>query len=107
MEESTMLLDPYEEEEEALSLCDLPIYSDDFSKEDGKNYSQSSNNDDDDFFEFFSEEFTTSTTTTTLSRLLLTQAIQRFQAFTKWIVYNKSLKSCSPSTQVVAPNLIL
>ncbi|CAJ1976784.1 unnamed protein product [Sphenostylis stenocarpa] len=65
-EESTLLqLDPYEEEEETLSLCDLPIYSGsinsakwdgDFSKEDEKSFGD----DDDNLFEFFSEEFTTS-----------------------------------------------
>lgn len=77
-EESTLLHDPYDEyeEEETLSLCDLPIYSSDnssnsaqwgaeLSKEDGKN-SDSNNKDDDfdDFFEFFSEEFTTTTPST-------------------------------------------
>lgn len=73
-EESTLLQDPCEgeEEEEALSLCDLPIYSGsissqwgDFSKEDGRNSRSNSNNDDDDeLFEFFSEEFTTSSSPT-------------------------------------------
>lgn len=69
-EESTLLqqqVDPYEEEE-TLSLSDLPIYSGasisarwggDFSKEDGKNFVD---DDDDNLFEFFSEEFTTSST---------------------------------------------
>ncbi|KAK7379787.1 hypothetical protein VNO78_34307 [Psophocarpus tetragonolobus] len=67
-EESTLLqVDPYEEEE-TLSLCDLPIYSgsvsgrwggDDWSKEDGKSFG-----DDDNLFEFFSEEFSTSSNAT-------------------------------------------
>ncbi|KAH1139383.1 hypothetical protein GLYMA_10G213000v4 [Glycine max] len=69
-EESTLLqheVDPYEEEE-TLSLSDLPIYSGasisarwggDFSKEDGKNFVD---DDDDNLFEFFSEEFTASST---------------------------------------------
>ena len=81
-EESTLLQDPYEEseEEEALSLCDLPLHSnsisaqwgddDNISKEDGRNSRSNNNskendNDDDDFFGFFSEEFTTSTTHST------------------------------------------
>ncbi|KAK7279685.1 hypothetical protein RJT34_24742 [Clitoria ternatea] len=67
-EESTLLLDPYEEEE-TLSLCDLPIYSaqwdggggDHFSKEDAKIFN---NNKGDELFEFFSEEFTSSSTRT-------------------------------------------
>lgn len=60
------------EEEETLSLCDLPIYSksdswdeydDDFSAS-SKKYQSSASNDDDeeeDFFEFFSEDFTAAT----------------------------------------------
>ncbi|RDX96981.1 hypothetical protein CR513_20294, partial [Mucuna pruriens] len=62
-EETTLMqVDPYEEEE-TLSLCDLPIYSgsnsaqwgDDFSKEDGCDDDKNDN-----MFEFFSEEFSTS-----------------------------------------------
>ena len=76
-EESTLLqqqVDPYEEEE-TLSLSDLPIYStsgsisarwggtDDFSKEDGKDFGgDHDDNNDDNLFEFFSEEFTASST---------------------------------------------
>ncbi|XP_061347019.1 uncharacterized protein LOC133292612 [Gastrolobium bilobum] len=79
-EENTLLQDPYEEEE-TLSLSDLPIHSDsnsgqrgDFSKEDGKNsagsYNKEDNGDDDDFFEFFSEEFTTSSTHATAENII-------------------------------------
>lgn len=59
--------DPYEEEE-ALSLCDLPIYSDSFKWDD--EFSGSSNklnqnlsfeeNDNEDYFEFFSSDFSSS-----------------------------------------------
>lgn len=83
-EESTTVLlqDPFEEED-TLSLSDLPIYNDHsisaqrghdhFSKEDGKD-SQSNDNDvdddDDDFFEFFSEEFTTPTRAATAENII-------------------------------------
>lgn len=61
MENTDHLQDPYEAEE-ALSLCDLPIYSDvdanwdDYSKEEQRLSS------DNDFFEFFSEDFSTAST---------------------------------------------
>ncbi|XP_047176410.1 uncharacterized protein LOC124843650 [Vigna umbellata] len=67
-EESTLLqVDPYEEEEETLSLCDLPIYSasssdkwrGDFSKEDEKSFGDEGD-DENNMFEFFSEEFNSS-----------------------------------------------
>lgn len=69
-EENTLLQDQYEDEEdETLSLCDLPnstisTQCGDFSKEDGKNTKLIYNHDDDDdnLFEFFSEEFTTPST---------------------------------------------
>ncbi|PON40265.1 hypothetical protein TorRG33x02_340850 [Trema orientale] len=59
--------DPYEEEE-ALSLCDLPIYSDSFKWDDefssgGKNNMDQSlpfDENDNDYFEFFSEDFSSS-----------------------------------------------
>ncbi|ESW15672.1 hypothetical protein PHAVU_007G092400 [Phaseolus vulgaris] len=65
-EESNLLqVDPYEEEEETLSLCDLPIYSgymsDTWGGEDGKRFGDDGDDgDDDNLFEFFSEEFTSS-----------------------------------------------
>lgn len=66
-EETTLLhVDQYEEEEETLSLCDLPIYSGSISAKWGGDYSKEYNGgddndgDDDNLFEFFSEEFTTS-----------------------------------------------
>lgn len=56
--------DPYEEEE-TLSLCDLPIHDDSFKWEDesfsNNSHGRRSNSfDKDDFFEFFSEDFTAS-----------------------------------------------
>ncbi|XP_027937803.1 uncharacterized protein LOC114192313 [Vigna unguiculata] len=68
-EETTLLqVDPFEEEEETLSLCDLPIYSasssdkwrGDFSKEDEKSFGDDGDDDEDNLFEFFSEEFNSS-----------------------------------------------
>ncbi|CAL0300638.1 unnamed protein product [Lupinus luteus] len=80
-EENTLLQDPYDDdEEETLSLSDLPIYSDAHSissaqwshdnsnKEEGQN---SQNGEDyDDFFEFFSEELTTSTHNETAENII-------------------------------------
>jgi hypothetical protein len=57
-EENTLLQDQYDDDE-TLSLSDLP----NSTIEDGKNsISNYNNNDDDNLFEFFSEEFNTSTT---------------------------------------------
>ncbi|GAU15900.1 hypothetical protein TSUD_41220 [Trifolium subterraneum] len=64
-EENTLLQDQYDDDDETLSLSDLPNSAqwNDFSKEDGKNSISIYNDDDDDnLFEFFSEEFNTSTT---------------------------------------------
>ncbi|KAF1896518.1 hypothetical protein Lal_00034216 [Lupinus albus] len=67
-EESTLQQDPFEEDqEETLSLCDLPTYSsdsgewDDYFSKQGHSLSQSNDDDEDELFEFFSEEFTTPT----------------------------------------------
>jgi hypothetical protein len=66
-EESTLLQDQYDDDDETLSLSDLPNSTispqwGDFSIEDGENSISNYNNDDDNLFEFFSEEFNTSTT---------------------------------------------
>lgn len=64
MENSTdHLHDPYEAEE-ALSLCDLPIYSDESNWEDYSKEEQRLSSSDNDFFEFFSEDFSTAASTT-------------------------------------------
>lgn len=64
MENSTdHLNDPYEAEE-ALSLCDLPIYSDESNWEDYSKEEQRLSSSDSDFFEFFSEDFSTAASTT-------------------------------------------
>ncbi|KAK7270360.1 hypothetical protein RIF29_23441 [Crotalaria pallida] len=87
-ESTTLLLqDPYEDDE-TLSLSDLPIISssaqwghDDFNKEDGKN-SRSYYNDEedgDDFFEFISEDFTTSTSATAESIIFCGKLIPVFK----------------------------
>ncbi|KAL2324756.1 hypothetical protein Fmac_023814 [Flemingia macrophylla] len=71
-EERTLLhADPYEEEEEeTLSLCDLPIYNGSVSARwDGEDHSYNNgggdydNDKENELFEFFSEEFTTSSNT--------------------------------------------
>ncbi|XP_024927466.2 uncharacterized protein LOC107413646 [Ziziphus jujuba] len=67
LEENTNFQDPHEdeEEEEALSLCDLPIHDDSFKWEDESfsklDHERSPSFGKDDFFEFFSEDFTAST----------------------------------------------
>ncbi|MED6197923.1 hypothetical protein PIB30_061418 [Stylosanthes scabra] len=84
----SLLLEEGEDDDEALSLCDLPLYSNNSSSSTSSSSADSTNNhqrvrdddvflsthgkktsssrftekDDDDFFEFFSEEFTASTT---------------------------------------------
>ncbi|OIW01541.1 hypothetical protein TanjilG_19467 [Lupinus angustifolius] len=77
--ESTLLQDPYDEEdqEETLSLCDLPPYRSDSAQWDDyfsieRHSSSQSNGDDDndDFFEFSSEEFTTSSHETTAKNII-------------------------------------
>jgi len=64
-EESTLLQDEYDdyEEDETLSLCDLPNSTISPQRGDFSNYSKDHHDDDDDdnLFEFFSEEFNTST----------------------------------------------
>lgn len=64
-EESTLLQDEYDdyEEEETLSLCDLPNSTISPQRGDFSNYGKDHHDDDDDdnLFEFFSEEFNTST----------------------------------------------
>jgi len=60
MENTDHLHDPYEAEE-ALSLCDLPIYSNDANWEDYSKEEQRLSPDND-FFEFFSEDFSTAST---------------------------------------------
>ncbi|OIW20043.1 hypothetical protein TanjilG_31972 [Lupinus angustifolius] len=76
-EESTLLQDPYEEDqEETLSLCDLPNYSsdsaqwDDYFSKQGQSSSHSNDDDEDELFEFFSEEFTTPTPVTTAKNII-------------------------------------
>ncbi|KAB1218048.1 hypothetical protein CJ030_MR3G014542 [Morella rubra] len=61
--ENTDLQDPYEAED-ALSLCDLPIYGDTSNWEEYTKEDQSLSSDND-FFEFLSEDFTASTCSTT------------------------------------------
>ncbi|KAF5733764.1 hypothetical protein HS088_TW16G00204 [Tripterygium wilfordii] len=59
-----LLQDPYHEEEDALSLCDLPLTSSSDSSWDeyfSNENDQNSSLDDEGFFEFFSEDFTAST----------------------------------------------
>ncbi|CAL0303068.1 unnamed protein product [Lupinus luteus] len=79
-EESNLLQDQYEEDQEdTLSLCDLPTYSstdsaqwvDYFSKQ-GHSSSQSNDDDEeeDELFEFFSEEFTTPTSVTAAKNII-------------------------------------
>ncbi|KAJ7970412.1 Protein unc-13 4B like [Quillaja saponaria] len=63
-------VDPYEAEE-ALSLCDLPMYGDSARWDDFSNVqtsNSSSNDGDDKFFEFFSEDFTASTRSSTTDK---------------------------------------
>jgi len=87
-EESTLLqVEPYEEEEETLSLCDLPIYSGsmrdtwsaDFSKEDEKRFGD--DDDDDNLFEFFSEEFTTSSNSAAAENIIFCGKLIPFKDF--------------------------
>ncbi|KAE9592464.1 hypothetical protein Lal_00028495 [Lupinus albus] len=80
-DESTLLQDPYEEDqEETLSLCDLPTYTSDsaqwddyFSIERHSSLQSNDDGDDDDnhdFFEFSSEEFTTLSHETTAKNII-------------------------------------
>jgi hypothetical protein len=63
-----LLQDQYDDDDETLSLSDLPNstispqWGDLSIEDDGKNSISNYNNDDDNLFEFFSEEFNTSTT---------------------------------------------
>ncbi|CAL0333409.1 unnamed protein product [Lupinus luteus] len=74
---TTLLQDPYDEEnqDETLSLCDLPTYSSDSAQWDDyfsieRQSSTQSNDDNDDFFEFLSEEFTTPSHETTAKNII-------------------------------------
>ncbi|OIW01540.1 hypothetical protein TanjilG_19466 [Lupinus angustifolius] len=78
--ETTLLQDPYyeEDQEDTLSLCDLPTYSsdsaqwDDYFSIERQSSTQTNDDDDDndDFFEFSSEEFTTSIHETTAKNII-------------------------------------
>ncbi|KAF1884754.1 hypothetical protein Lal_00028640 [Lupinus albus] len=78
---STLLQDPYEEDqEETLSLCDLPTYTSDSAQWDDyfsierhsslQSNDDGDNDDNDDFFEFSSEEFTTLSHETTAKSII-------------------------------------
>jgi hypothetical protein len=65
------LHDPYEAEE-ALSLCDLSIYSDDAATNwDDHTKEEQRLSSDNDFFEFFSEDFTTATAASTANNHII------------------------------------
>ncbi|CAL0333410.1 unnamed protein product [Lupinus luteus] len=74
---TTLLQDPYDEEDqdETLSLCDLPTYSSDSAQWDDyfsieRQSSTQSNDDNDEFFEFSSEEFTSPSHETTAKNII-------------------------------------